>query len=156
MSGFTNPGSNVPTRVSFNSGTIDFGSNRVVDVNNINIEVRWSSAPMYVLNSIKIQNLARHSEAVTISGQIKSWSPEMEMLSFGSSTIGTPQEIDTLDGQPTLINPVITLFDNNNKEVQYQVVNALFTSDKTGLRAEDYTTWDFTIECSDIKLIYTV
>jgi hypothetical protein len=155
MAGFTTPGTNVPTRVSFNSGTIDFGSNRVVDVMNISIEVKWQSAPMYVLNSIKIANLARHSESVTISGEIKSWSPEMEMLSFASSTIGTPQEIDTLDGQPTLINPVITLFDNNGKEFQYQVLNALFTSDKVGLKAEDYTSWDFTIESIDIKLIYT-
>ena|SRR5579859_6544182 len=156
MAGFTSPGSNVPARVSFNSGTIDFGSNRLVDVESISIELKWTAAPLYVLNSIKIQNLARHSEAVTISGTVKSWSPEMENLSFASSTIGTPQEIDTFDGQPTLLNPVITLFDNNNKEFQYQVTSALFTSDKASLKAEDYTTWDFTIEASDIKLIYTV
>lgn len=155
MGNFINPGSNIPSRISFNSGTIDFGNSRLVNVENITIETKWSSAPMYVLNSIKMAFLARHSESVSISGQVQSFSPEMDMLSFASSTTGTPQEIDTLDGQPTLLNPVITLFDQNGKEFQYQVLNALFTSNKASLKNEAYTTWDFTIEAIDIKIIYT-
>lgn len=155
MSGFISPGTNVPARITFNSGTIDFGNSRLVDVDNIKIDTKFSSAPMYVLNSIKMAFLARHSFSVTITGQIKSFSPEMENLSLGSSTVGTPQEIDVLDGQPTLLNPVITLFDSTGKEFQYQVINALFTSDSASLKMEDYTTWDFTIEAEDIKIVYT-
>ena len=127
----------------------------MVNIENINIETKWTAAPLYILNSIKAAFLARHSESVTVTGQVQSFSPEMDMLSFGSSTPGTPQEIDTLDGQPTLQNPVITLFDQNGKEFQYQVQNALFTSNKVSLKNEAYTTWDFTIEAIDIKLIYT-
>lgn len=154
--GFTPAGSNIPSRISFNSGTIDFGSNRLVNIENVTIETKWSAAPMFVLNSIRAAFLARHSESVSVNGQVQSFSPEMDMLSFGSSTTGTPQEIDTLDAQPTLQNPVITLFDQNGKEVQYQVLNALFTTNKVSLKNESYTTWDFSIEAIDIKIIYTI
>ena len=153
---FTTPGSNIPSRISFNSGTIDFGSNRLVNVENISIELKWSSAPMFVLNSIKPAYIARHSQSVNITGTVQSFSPEMETVSWASSTTGTPSNINTLDGQPTLLNPVITLFDQNGKEFQYQVLNALFTSDKASLKNEAYTTWDFTIEAIDITLVYTV
>jgi hypothetical protein len=156
MSGaFTAAGSPVPARVSFNSGTIDFGSNRLVDVTSLKIDLKWNGNPLYVLNSIKIAFLARSQESVSITGTINSWSPEMDNLLYGSSTTGSPQEIDTLDGQPTLINPVITCFDSNGKEFQYQVLNALFTAETVSLKQEDYTSWDFTITATDIKLVYT-
>jgi hypothetical protein len=156
MSGsFTNPGSNVPTRVSFNSGTIDFGNNRLVDVSNLKIDLKWTGQPMYVLNSIKIAFLARSNESVSVTGTIMSWSPEMDNQLYGSSTTGSPQEINTLDGQPTLINPVITCFDSNGKEFQYQILNALFTAETITLTQEDYDKWDFTLTATDIQLIYT-
>ena len=153
---FNPAGTNVPQRVSFNSGTIDFGSNRLVDVNNLKIDLKWDGKPLYVLNSIKIQFLARASESVSVTGTINSWSPEMDNLLYGSSTTGTPQEIDTLDGQPTLVNPTITCFDSNGKEFQYQLINALFTAESVSLKQEDYSSWDFTIMASDIKLVYTI
>ena len=155
MGNFINPGTPITSRISFNSGVINFGSNQMVNIENITIETKWSSAPMYVLNSIKAAFLARHSESVTVTGQVQSFSPEMDMIAFASSTIGSPQEIDALDGQPTLANPVITLYDQTGREIQYQVLNALFTSNKASLKNEAYTTWDFTIEAIDIKLLYT-
>ncbi|MHB8483867.1 MAG: hypothetical protein ACYDBV_14235 [Nitrospiria bacterium] len=126
-----------------------------MNVENVSIEVKWSTAPMYILNSIKMAFLARHSLSVTVSGQVQSFSPEMDTRAYGSSTTGTPIEIDTLDGQPTLLNPVLTLFDQNGKEFQYQVQNALFSTDKASLKNEGYTVFDFTIEAIDIKLLYT-
>ena len=156
MSGTFSPdGTPITNRISFNSGTIDFGNNRLVNVENVDIELSWSTATMYVLNSIKPAALARHSQSTKITGQVKSFSPEMEMLSCGSSTTGSPQEINTLDGQPTLLNPVITAFDQNGKKYQYQVLNALFTSSKPSFKEESFTTWDFTIEAVDIQLVYT-
>jgi hypothetical protein len=148
-------GNPINSRISFNSGTIDFGSNRLVNVENIDIELSWSSAVMYIINSIKPAALARHSQSTKITGQVKSFSPEMELLSWGSSTSGTPNEINTLDGQPTLINPVITCFDQSGKEFQYQVSGALFTSSKPSMKEEAFTTWDFTMEALDIALVYT-
>lgn len=153
---FNPAGSDVPARVTFNSGTIDFGSNRLVDVNNLKIDLKWDGKPLYVLNSIKIAFLARSSESVSVTGTMNSWSPELDNILYGSSTIGTPQEIDTLDGQPTLNNPVITCFDSSGKEFQYQLQNALFTAETVSLQQENYASWDFTIMASDIKLVYTV
>ena len=156
MASFTNPGTNVPQRITFNSGYIDFGNNRLVDVENVNIAVEWTVNELYVLGSIKPQDLVRHSQKVTMSGKIKSFAPEMEAIAYGSSIIGTPNEIDTLDGQPSFTNPVCTFFDRNNKEVQYQFSNAIFKSSKATLKAEDFGEFDFELEAMDIsKLVYT-
>ena len=157
MSGsFTTPGSNVPARVTFNSGTIDFGLNRLIDVDNLKIDVKWTAVPMYVLNSIKMAALARSSQVVTISADLMSWSPEIDNLLYGSSTIGTPQEINSLDGQPTLQNPVITCFDSNGKEFQYQVLNAIFTEDSPTLTQEQYAKWSINMTAIDINIVYTI
>lgn len=152
---FTPAGTNVPTRISFNSGTIDFGGNRIVEVDNLSLGVEWTTAPLYVLGSIKPQDLVRHSQKTMLSGKVKSFPAEMDAIALGSSQLGTPNELDTLDGQPTFTNPVVTLFDRNGKQIQYQFISALFKSTKANLKAEDFSEWDFELESIDIREIYT-
>ncbi len=155
MTSFTNPGTNVPVRIVFNQGTLDFGSNRIVEIDNVAINIEWTTAPLYVLGSIKPQDLVRHTQKVTMTGQLKSYPAELSQIALGSSTTGTPNEIDTLDGQPTLQSPVATFFDRNNKEIQYQFSGALFKSNKMTAKMEDYATWDFELESKDIIELYT-
>jgi hypothetical protein len=152
---FIGAGTNITQRLVFNQGTIDFGSNRLVAVESVIISVAWEIADIYVIGSIKRADIARMKEKVTVSGIIKSFAPEMEMVAMGSSTAGTPSEIDAMDGQPTLLNPVITLYDRNNKEIQYQLLNAMFKSNKLTAKSEDWAQWDFEIEAIDIKELYT-
>jgi len=152
---FNAAGNNITQRISFNSGTLDFGSNRLVQLDSVNIEIKWSVADIYTLGSIKRQDIARHSEVVTLGGKIKSYAPELEMLAMGSSTAATPNEIDALDGQPTLQNPVMTLFDRNGKQIQYQLQSALFTSTKISASNEAYTEWEFSLEAKDLIQLYT-
>ena len=155
MPQFTNQGSNITQRLVFNSGFIDFGSNRLVAVDSVSVNIGWSVADIYVIGSIKRADIARSNMTVSVTGTIKSYAPELEELALGSSTTGTPQEIDALDGQPTLLNPVITMFDRNGKEIQYQLINALFKSNKMMTKAEEWSQWDFEIEAIDIREVYT-
>lgn len=152
---FTPAGSNIPARITFNSGTIDFGNSRVVEIDNVTLKNEWTLNPLYVLNSIKPQDYARSTQKITITGKIKSFAPELYDVTYGSSTIGTPQEIDTLDGQPTLQNPVLTFLDRNGKQYQYQVSGALFKSYNLTAKMEDYAEWDFELEAKDIAIVYT-
>lgn len=153
---FVPAGSNITQRIAFNSGTLDFGSNRLVQLKNVSISVEWTVADIYTLGSVRRQDIVRHSEKVSMEGKILSYAPELEMLALGSSTTGTPQEIDTIDGQPTLQNPVLTIFDRNNKEIQYQLTSALFKSTKISASSENYAEWDFALEAKDIVELYTV
>lgn len=155
MTAFTNPGTNLPNRITFNAGTIDFGSSRLVQVENVVFTIEWTIADLFTLGSIKPQDKVRHSQRVSLTGKIRSFSAEMENVAWGSSTTGTPQEIDTLDGQPTYQSPVLTLFDRNNKEIQYQLSGAIFKSDKLTASAENYGEWDFELESKDVTLLYT-
>lgn len=153
---FTAAGSNLTSRYTFNSGTIDFGNSRLVAVDNVSVEIAYSLTDLFILGSIKAADKVRHSQKVTLTGKLKSYAPEMEMLVTGSSSIGTPNNANTLDGQPTFQNPVVTLFDRNGKEIQYQLQNALFKSSKLGSRAEEYSEWDFDLEAIDMVEVYTV
>jgi hypothetical protein len=152
---FNNTGANVPARVVFNSGTLDFGGQRIVDVDSLSLSMEYGTNFLYVLGSILGQDLVRHSAKATLSGKIKSFSPEADSIAFGSSVVGTPMELDVLDGQATLTNPILTVYDRNNKEVQYQFQNALFKSAKANLKAEDFAEFDFELEALSMKILYT-
>src|SRR5258708_15033528 len=153
MPSFISAGTPITKRVAFNSGFLDFGSNRMVEVDSLNMTLEWTVLPLLVLNSIKPQDLVRHSQVVTLTGKIKSFPKEMEEVSWGSSTAGTPEEIDPLDGQPTFQSPTLTVFDRNGLEIQYQFIGAIFKSSKLGTSAENYAEWDFELNAKDIALV---
>jgi hypothetical protein len=155
MPGFTPPGNNVNSRVVFNSGTIDFGNTRIIDIDNIALTIEWTTLPLMILGSIKPQDLVRHSQKTSLSGKLKSYPEEMDMIVMGSSAIGSPNQAITLDGQPTFQNPVVTLFDRNGKEYQYQFINAIFKSNKLTAKMEDYAEWDFELDSVDILELMT-
>ena len=156
MTSFQPAGSNVSQRVTFNSGTIDFGGNRLVDVDNINLSIEWSTQSLYVLNSIKPQDLVRHGQKVTMSGKIKSFPPELLAVTAGSSNNGIPSGISTTDGQHKLQSPIVTLFERNAKQIQYQLSGALFKSNKLTTANEAFGEWDFELEAKDIQeIVYT-
>lgn len=152
---FTAAGNPVTNRFAFNSGQIDFGNTRVVAIDNISLETQWTDMILYIMNSIKGADIVRHSLKCTLTGKLKSYPMEMEMLAAGSSAIGSPNNAITLDGQPTLQNPVVTLFDRNGKEIQYQFSNALFKSTKYTGKAEDYGEWDFEMTSLDVTELAT-
>lgn len=155
MTGFQGAGTNLTNRFVFNSGTIDFGASRIVAIDNVSVELSYSLTDLMILGSIKAADKVRHTQKVHMTGKLKSYAPELEMMLAGSSTIGSPNNANTLDGQPTLQNPVVTLYDRNNKEIQYQLQNALFKSSKLSARNEDYSEWDFDLESIDIVEVYT-
>lgn len=152
---FTPAGSNLTNRYSFNSGTIDFGNERIVSIDSITVEIAKTITDLFILGSIKAADKVAHSLKVTMTGKLKSYAPEMEMVAWGSSAIGSPNNIAVLDGQPTFQNPVVTLFDRNNKEIQYQFLNAIFKSTKLTSTQEAYAEWDFELESIDIVEVYT-
>ena len=150
-----NNGANVPSRIVFNSGTLDFGGNRMVQVDNLSMSMEYGTNFLYVLGSILGQDIVRHSAKATLSGKIKSFSPEADSIAYGSSVVGTPMELGVLDGQATLTSPILTIYDRNNKEIQYQFQSALFKSSKATLKAEDYGEFDFELEALSVKILYT-
>ena len=152
---FITPGSNIAQRIVFNSGSVDFGSNRIVDVDNVAISIEWTVEELYVLGSIKPQDLVRHTQKVTMTGKVKSFPAEVQALALGAIVSGSPMELDTYDGQPTVSNPVVTLNDRNGKEYQYQMSGAIFKSSKLTAKMEDFAEFDIEIEAKDISLLYT-
>jgi hypothetical protein len=152
---FINNGNNIAQRITFNSGTIDFGTSRIVDLDNVTLNIEWSMNPLYILNSIKPADYARSQQKVSMTGKIKSFSPEIMQAALGSSTPGVPNEIDTLDGQPSFLSPVATFYDRNGKQYQYQFSGAIFKSYKLNAKMEDYAEFDFELEAKDVVILNT-
>jgi hypothetical protein len=148
---FIAAGNNLNNHISFNSGTLDFGNSRIVQIENITLTIGWTLSDLFVLNSIKPIFKARHTQKISLTGQIKSFSPTFEMLALGSSYIGSPNGALTLDGQATQTNPVVTFYDSSNNEVQYQLSGVVIKSTKLSAKMEDYTTWDFELEAMDVS-----
>ena len=152
---FTPAGNPTANRFVFNSGQIDFGNTRVVAIDNITMESQYTDMILYIMNSIKGADIVRHSLKCTLTGKLKSYPLEMEMIALGSSSVGVPDKAFNLDGQPTLQNPVVTLFDRNGKEIQYQFSSALFKSSKFTGKAEDYGEWDFEMTSINVTEVVT-
>ena len=124
-------GSNIKNRITFNAGTIDFGNQRLVQLDTVSLSFEATTLPLYTIGSIQPQALVRHSLKYSLTAKVKSFPAEIESLAFGaSSASGSPVEVFPLDGQPTFQNPVITLYDINGNEYQYQFINAMWKSDK--------------------------
>lgn len=155
MTSFTPAGTPNTSHIVFNSGTLDFGAERLVMVDNVDISLEYTLAPLFVLGSIKPQAYNRHTQKITLTGKLKSFSPALLAMAAGSSTGSAPMSILTVDGQPTLLNPVATFFDATGNQYQYQFSNALFKSSKTSLKMEDYAEFDFEMEASDVTALST-
>lgn len=149
------PGSPSTTYLVFNSGFLDFGNNRILNIDNLKIDYKTTEVSFMVLNSIKKVAHAKSALTVTITGKTKSLSPALEAMFFGaSSSDGSTTTFSVLDGQiATQLNPVITVYDSNNVEHQYQAINALLTSNSFTTTNEGYAEWDFTLDCIDLNLI---
>lgn len=155
MVGFLPTGSALTSRYTFNSGTLNFGASQIVAIDNITVALEYTLTDLFILGSIQAADKVRHSQKVTMSGKLKSYSGTIEMMNAGSSVTSNPMNANTLDGQPTMQNPVVTLFDRNGKQIQYQLENALFKSTKLTARNEEYAEWDFELEAIDIVEVFT-
>lgn len=153
MTAFQPTGTQVTERITFNSGILNFGNSQIVDLDNVAIALEYTINNLFILNSIKPAANARSNQKVTLTAKIKSFSPELFTMAMGSSTIGTPIEIDTLDGQPTLQNPVLTFQDRHGKEYQFQILGALFKSSKMNAKMEDFAEFDFELDALDIQAL---
>lgn len=153
---FFSAGNPTPNRITFNSATIDFGNQRMVQIDTATLSTDATTLYLYTLGSIIGQALVRHSAKFTLTGKIKSFDAEIENLAYGASSAGSPQGITFLDGQPTFTNPVVTFFDiNNAKQYQVQFQNAMWKSDKMTFKAADYGEWDFELDSLNLLILYT-
>lgn len=156
MASFFPAGTNIPNRITFNAGTINFGGQQLVQVDTVSLSFEATTLPLYTIGSIQPQALVRHSLKYSLTAKVKSFPAEIEALAYGaSSTASSPIEVFPLDGQPTFVNPIITLTDINGKEYQYQFLNAIWKSDKLTAKMADYGEWDIELDAMNMLILYT-
>jgi hypothetical protein len=144
--------------VTFNSGYLDFGNDRVANLDNVKIETTVTEAQLRQLNSIKMVALKRKGLTVKLTAKLKSWNKEPLIDFFGiSSSDSGGTLISFYDGQQTTSNPVFTAYvdDLTAKPFQCQLTDAVILAMPLTASIENYGELDVDIIARDIK-IYTV
>ena len=148
-------GTPLSQRVIFNSGQVDFGSNRLINLDNVAIEITVADAQLRRLNSIKMAALKRRTFSVTLRGKVKSFNKEMFTTYFGESSVdGTGTLITFKDGQQSTLNPVFTALvdDDALKPFQCQFTDAVITAMPISTALEEYGEVDFEMIARDVSV----
>jgi hypothetical protein len=150
-------GTTIEQRLFFNSGYIDFGSNRLVDVDNVTVETVFSEKELRRLNSIKMSSHKRSTLKCSLRGKTKSINHEVMYKLMGKQTVEVSgRTISVEDGQASALNPVFTTYINDdvNQPVQFQFTDAILTANPTAATLENFGEMDFTLESRDIKIFF--
>jgi len=148
-------GTPLANAITFNSGYLDFGNNRIVTLDNVKIEPLVTTAELRQLNSIKMVALKRKGFTVKLTAKFKSWNKEPFIDYFGtSSSDSTGNLITFFDGQQTTLNPVFTAYvdDLTTKPFQCQLSNAVIESLPLTASVENYGEVDVSITAVDISI----
>jgi hypothetical protein len=150
-------GTPVNERLIFNSGFIDFGSNRIVDVDNAAVEISFSEGELRRLNSIKLASHKRKTFKCGLKAKVKAMSKEVFGTIFGTTaTDGSGTLITVKDGQPTQLDPVFTAYvdDDVAKPIQFQFTDAVCMSMPVTSSLENYGEYDLDLACRDVQVFY--
>lgn len=151
-------GTDLSENFIFNSGYITIGSDRFVDLDNVTIEVSFTTKEVRRLNSIIVGSLKRAGFTTKLKGKIKSFNRQLLGYTFGSSSVdGTGTDYIVKDGQyDTTLNPIFTGFigDNTLQAWQYQFTDAIITSLPLTAKMEDFDELDFEMVARNVK-VYT-
>lgn len=149
----------VTPRLIFNSGYIDIGTSRLVDVDNVSIELSFGEKELRRLNSIKMAAHKRMTFKCSLKAKVKSINQEVMAAIMGTSASDTPSGslITVKDGQYTAqINPVFTAYvdDDAAKPIQFQFTDAIFTRFPTTANLEDFGEQDLEMTARDVAVHY--
>ena len=151
------PGIPLNTAITFNSGYLDFGNDRIVTLDNVKVETTVTDAQLRTLNSIKMVALKRKSLTVKLTAKFKSWNKEPLIDFYGVSSADSGGTlISFFDGQQTTLNPVFTAYVNDDvtKPFQCQLTDAVILAMPLTASVENYGELDVDIIARDIN-IYT-
>lgn len=151
------PGTPVAERLIFNSGYIDFGSNRLVDIDSATLTIAFTEKDLRILTSIKEKAHRRSTLKVDLKFKVKSMSHEVYAALLGTTTVdGAGELISITDGQAPTLNPVFTTYvnDNNADPIQFQFIDAFVTSIPLNVALEAFGEVDITLNCRDVNIFY--
>lgn len=151
-------GSELTPRLIFNSGYIDIGSDRLVNVDNVSIELSFGEKELRRLNSIKMGAHKRTTFKCSLKAKVKSINQEVFAIVMGASAVDTPSGslISVTDGQTAQIDPVFTAYvdDDPTKPIQFQFTDAIFTRFPTMANLEDFGEQDLEMSARDVNVHY--
>ena len=152
------PGTPLTQRLLFNSGYLDLGASRLVDVENVSVELTFAEKELRRLNSIKMGAHKRCTFKCSLKAKVKSINQEVFAAIMGTSAADTPSGtlITVKDGQTTTINPVFTGYvdDNASYPIQFQFSDAIFTRFPTSVTLEEYGEQDLEMSAIDVSVHY--
>lgn len=146
-------GTPITAKRLFNSGYITLGTNQLVDVQDIAINLGFDSKELKALNSIVLQAIRRANFKVEVSFNVSGNSSQLTALFFSSSSPSVSgQDFTVKDGQAdaTTFNITGYVDDDQTKAVQYQIANAMITKSNTTKSLEGFEMTAYTVVGTNI------
>lgn len=155
---YITPGTPVTERLIFNSGLLDLGTDELVDVENITVEITFAEKELRRLNSIKMASHKRATFKCGMKARVKAMSKEALGKIMGTSTVdGAGTLISVKDGQYTnVLNPVLTTYvdDDVTKPIQFQFSDAIIITSPVTAALEEYGVIDLDLVARDVSVFY--
>jgi len=152
-------GTPLTAKLFFNTGYIDLGgspiSHRLVNLDNVSIEVSFAEKELRRLNSIKLAAIKRATFKVALRGKVKSINKEVYEAMMGEgANDNNDYMVSVKDGQAPTLNPTFTGYidDDTDKAVQFQFTDAIILSMPTSATLEEYGECDFEMTARDVKV----
>lgn len=150
-------GTQLPTDVSFNSGTIDINGFELAVIQEATIELKFSTKDIRALGTIKMVTAPkRHGWAPSCKGKMKSVNQQVFNFLMGSSTTDSSGlDYSIVDGQNVLTRASIKCYVNENpsQSVEFQFTNAILSTTSVALKLEDASEMDFEIMAQDCTVV---
>jgi hypothetical protein len=151
-------GTQLPTDISFNSGTMDINGTEMAVLQDITISLNWSTKEIRQLGSL-LMAVAPKRTTFKPSAKAKAKSVNKELFSFfmgSSGTDGSGLAYNVLDGQNVLTRCSVKCIINEQlgQTVEFQFTNAILTGALTlGLKMEEPGESDFEIIAQNVTVV---
>lgn len=149
-------GTAVGQRLVFNSGYLTFGSSQMIDISTISINATFDIKAIKALNTIKKRAQKRANFQVEASfTAVGNNITKINQLFFSSSSpVANGLDYTIKDGQQDSTTMYITCYidDDTTKPIQYQLSNAIISSNGNTLATEEFDEQQFTVMATDMVL----
>lgn len=151
-------GAQLPTNVSFNSGTFDINGLEMGVLQDITVTLNWSTKEIRQLGSLIMATAPkRHGFKAGAKAKVKSLNKELFNFFMGSSnTDGSGFDYTVLDGQNVLTRCSVKCIVNEatGQSVEFQFTNAILAGALSwGVKMEDAGEADFEIQAQNVTLV---
>jgi hypothetical protein len=143
--------------VTFNSAILTFGSTQIGEITSVSINRSQNAVKSFVLNKRKASKIRAGNVEFSVSFDIEAGEYQRLIALFysSSSAVTGAQEYSVKETQPDTPTLYITTYENDDstKAIQYQLLDAEFTSLSPEFGQESFGKVSVEVDCTEVLTV---